>query len=369
MKNLLFSAILLSVIACDSSTEVVVPVASDINITPNAAQVERGQQVTFQAVVLDQFGDEMDLSVFWTSLSSSVATIDTAGVATGVANGQTAIRATVDDIKKDVPLFVIDPTVRSITLTGLPTETIFVGETFQLVATPKDAKDNILNNFSIVWSSSNSEVAVVSSSGLVTTKSAGSTIISATSGGKTASISVSVNLVPVQRVILSIDGTAQIGRSLTVDNFLLSTSGDTLTSNQRSLVWSSTDTTVATITGNGVLTGISAGTATVTLVVENKVGLLDVTVSEVAIDYVTVTPDSINLAIGATQQFVPKAFDSDSVFVSNAALNGREFVWASSDDAVAVISSEGLSTGVSSGTANITATIGNKSATAKIIVP
>src|SRR5204863_239008 len=62
--------------------------------------------------------------------------------------------------------------------------TIQVGQTQQLAATLKDASGNTLSGRAVSWSSSNSSVASVSSSGLVTGIAAGSAVITATSEGK-----------------------------------------------------------------------------------------------------------------------------------------------------------------------------------------
>jgi uncharacterized protein YjdB len=105
-------------------------------------------------------------------------------------------------------------------------------------------------------------------------------------------------------------------------------------------------------------------------VVEGKVGLLNVTVSEVGIQYIKVAPDSVDIKVGATRQFTAQAFDSDSVVLSTAALNGRKFVWSSSDASKGVVSAGGLVTGVVVGATDITATIGSVSKSAKaVIVP
>src|SRR5207245_1362321 len=73
-----------------------------------------------------------------------------------------------------------------------PAPSIQVGQTVQLTATPRDASGNPLTGRVVTWSSSNSAVASVSSSGLVTGKAAGSATITATSEGKSGSAAVMV---------------------------------------------------------------------------------------------------------------------------------------------------------------------------------
>ena len=118
-------------------------------------------------------------------------------------------------------------------------------------------------------------------------------------------------------------GTALKGRSVQISPTLKSSSGATLTTTQRTLTWASTDTTVATIDATGLLRGMSVGTSTISCIVENKVGLLNVTVSRVGISYIVVTPDSANITVGTTRQFTAQAFGADSVALNTTELDGR----------------------------------------------
>lgn len=367
MKKFLLAALLVSAVACDNATEPFVAVAKSVTITPTAAQLEVGRTVTMTTTVKDQMGSEMSIPVTWSSSAPTVATITTAGVVTGVSRGQTTIRAVAGEASATVPVFVIDPTVASVSISGAPTSTFFVGQSFQATATVRDIGNNVLNAFAISWASSAPGVATVSSTGVVTAVSAGNTTITATAGGKSATLAVTVTLVPVNSVTLATTNAVQVGRDVEVTSTLRNALGNTLPLTQRTLVWASTDTSVATVS-NGVIRGVSVGSATITLVVEGKVGLLNVNVTEVAIDRIVVTPDSVEVKVGATKQFTAQAFDADDVVLSTAALNGRVFVWAGSDNTKFVVSNSGLVTALAAGTETVTATIGAKDGTAVIII-
>ena len=123
-----------------------------------------------------------------------------------------------------------------------------------------------------------------------------------------------------------------------------------------------------TVSSAGVVRGVSVGNTTITAIVEGKVGILSVSVTEVAIDRIVVTPDSANVKVGATRQYVAQAFDADSVSLSTAALNSRVFTWTSSNTVKFVVSNSGLVTGVAVGSETVTATIGNKSGTSQVII-
>src|SRR5207245_2695435 len=74
------------------------------------------------------------------------------------------------------------------------------GQTVQLTATPRDAGGNPLSGQTVTWSSSNTAVAAVSNSGLVSGVTPGSATITATSEGKSGTSSITVTNVPVATV-------------------------------------------------------------------------------------------------------------------------------------------------------------------------
>src|SRR5947207_12584475 len=77
------------------------------------------------------------------------------------------------------------------------TASVQAGQTVQLTATPRDAGGNPLSGRAVTWSSSNTTVATVSNSGLVSGVTPGSATITATSEGKSGTSSVTVTNVPV----------------------------------------------------------------------------------------------------------------------------------------------------------------------------
>lgn len=380
MKNFLFVAVAsLSLVACTENVTVPVfePKVTTIVVTPNASQLEVGRTATLTAVVKDQRDSVMTgKTVTWSSNNTPVATVAsnvitagaTTAIVTAVTKGTASIIATVDGKTATVPVFVVDPTVATVTVTATVPPTFFVGQTLQATAVARDGSNNALTSFATNWTSSVPAVATVSSTGLITAVSAGTTVISATSGGKTGTLNVTVTLVPVARVSIALDGTAQIGRTVTVTPTLRSASNTTLSLTQRSLLWASSVDSIAEISDLGVITGLAAGTTIITCVVEGKVAVLNVTVTEVAINHLAVTPDSADVKVGETKQFFVRAFDADSVFLSPAAMNGRYVTWTTGDNTKAVVSNTGLVLGVTPGETTVTATVGTKTKSAKVVI-
>ncbi len=157
-------------------------------------------------------------------------------------------------------------------------KTLMAGNTFTLVATVLPSNADIKD---VIWTSSNPNVASVSDSGVVTAVSAGTTQITATSveGGVSASCIVSVQAANTAVTDIAIDKTSI---SLFVDETetLLATLLPTNATN-KNVTWSSSDTSVATVS-NGKVTAVSSGTAIITVKTEDggKTAQCSVTVTK-----------------------------------------------------------------------------------------
>jgi uncharacterized protein YjdB len=372
MKRILYGTLLaLSITACTEEaviTAPVTPAVTTVSLNVTATQLEIGRTVTITPTVKDQRDSVMrDQTVVWTSNNTSVATVVN-GLVTGVSKGQATITATAGGKFATATIFVTDPTVATVTVTATVPPTFFVGQTLQATSVARDAGNNTLTAFTTTWTSSAPAVASVSATGLITALSAGTTTITATSGGKTGTLNVTVSLVPVARVLLTLPKPAHVGRPAAVVADLRNSSGTALTAAQRTFGWHSSDESIATVSATGVITGLTYGTTIITCVVENRVGTLVVNVTEVGIDYIVVSPDSSDLKVGATRQYTATAFDADSVPLSVAALNGRPFEWTTTNSATARVSNIGLLLGIAPGTTFVSASIGTVSDNAKVVI-
>jgi uncharacterized protein YjdB len=255
--------------------------------------------------------------------------------------------------------------VASVTLTPA-TANVDVGQTAQLAATLRDANGNILTGRTVTWTSSNTTVATVSGSGLVTGKAAGSATITATSEGRSGTASITVNAPPPPVSVASVTvapATANVNESKTVQltATLKDASGNVLTG--RTVTWSSSSTTVATVSSSGLVTGKVAGTATITATSESQSGTAAITVVRVPVASVTVSPATGSVQAGSTYQLTATPKDA-----SGTALTGRAVSWSSGNTSVATVNGSGLVTGVVAGSATITATSEGQSGTSAITV-
>jgi Big-like domain-containing protein/calcineurin-like phosphoesterase family protein len=158
-------------------------------------------------------------------------------------------------------------TGRSITVTPA-SATIAVGLTVQLTARTKPAK-----SATYTWSSSNTAVAQVSATGLVTGIAAGSATITVRSGTKSGTASITVTSAPAPVASVSVapsSASVQVGATVQLTATLRDAQGNVLTG--RTVTWSSDATSVATVSPSGLVTGKAAGSATITATSESKSG-------------------------------------------------------------------------------------------------
>ena len=205
-------------------------------------------------------------------------------------------------------------------------------------------------------------MATVSGSGLVTAQGAGSTTITATSEGQSGTASLTVSVVPVASVTVSPASAGLfVGQTVQLTPTPKDSAGNPLTG--RSVAWSSGNTTVATVGTSGLVTARAAGSSTITATSGGQSGTASLTVTVVPVASVTVSPALASVAVGSTLQLNATAKDS-----AGNPLNGRTITWTTSNGAAAAVSASGLVTGVTVGSAAISATSGGKSGTAGITV-
>ena len=165
--------------------------------------------------------------------------------------------------------------VASITVTP-PVARIAPTGAAQLRAIVKDGAGTTRPEYEVTWSSRNQEVATVSTRGLVSGISAGETVVTAASQGKTGSATVTVRT-SVESVELR-PSVAQLSVSETLELAAITRDGDGTVLAGRRIAWSSSDHEVATVSQAGFVTGIAPGTAKITAMTEGEKGSALITV-------------------------------------------------------------------------------------------
>lgn len=153
---------------------------------------------------------------------------------------------------------------------------VIAGATVQATATGLDQDGVPMTLSTVSWSSNNTSVATVSSDGVVTGVSAGSAQITATSGGVQGAATIAVSPVPVS--VIEVTGTSSevVGGKALYAVVLRAADGTVLTG--RSLTWSVSDPSRATVDQSGLVTFLAAGPVNVIAASEGKTGTLALTV-------------------------------------------------------------------------------------------
>ncbi|MGZ3333051.1 MAG: Ig-like domain-containing protein [Gemmatimonadaceae bacterium] len=151
-----------------------------------------GQTATAIASGSDQFGASFPPGpVVWTSVSSAVATVSGIGIVTAVAAGQTQIVAATNGLTAQASVNVVPVPVATVTVTPL-TAPLVAGATQQLTVVTRDAANNVLTGRVVTWTAADASKATVDANGLVTAVAAGTTVVTATSEGKTGASQIIV---------------------------------------------------------------------------------------------------------------------------------------------------------------------------------
>ncbi len=164
------------------------PKVSSVAVTSLANQVEVGATIQFSASPKDGKGNALTgRTVTWSSSAPSVATVDAAGIVTGVSPGPATITATSEGVVGSAGVTVIPVPVSTVVIDNR-TPNVRQGGTAQLNATALDALGRTLAGRTINWSSALPAIATVTQTGLVTGVTSGTTYIRASSEGKTDSV-------------------------------------------------------------------------------------------------------------------------------------------------------------------------------------
>ncbi|MGC2637038.1 MAG: Ig-like domain-containing protein [Acidobacteriaceae bacterium] len=269
------------------------PSLTSIAVTPSAPSIAAGatQQFTATGTYSDGTTGNITSTVTWVSGNTKVATITAAGLATGVASGSASITASLNGVSGSATLTVTSsaPTLTSIAVTPA-TPSITAGATQQFTATgtySDGTTKNITN--SVNWTSSNTSAATINGAGLATGVAAGSSTITASSGGVsgTAMLTVTANSVTSIAVTpnpatFAAGSTQQFTATATYSNGTTQNVTSTAT-------WTSSNTSAATIDSSGLATGVAAGTTTITATINTVSGTSSATVTAASTSGVNIT--------------------------------------------------------------------------------
>ena len=337
------------------------PVAT-VSVSPLTATVGVAATTQLTATTRDAANQVLTGRVVaWFSSATGVAQVDPNGVVTGVTMGQATITAISEGKTGSATITVVAGAPAAITVSPNPA-TVNAGETVQLSAQVQDAAGNPLSGQTVTWSSLTPSVATVNGSGLVSGVTTGTALITATSGSLSATDTVTVTPTPVAAVTINAAST-HLGVGSTLQLFATPWDANGAPLSGRVIDWTSSDSSIATVSSTGLVTGVSAGTVTIAATCEGKTASTDIVVEIEAVATVIVSPSSQSIGAGLDVQM-----SAVTLSAAGDTLLGRAITWTSSSPSVATVDPTGLVAGLSAGGTTITATSEAIDGTASVTV-
>ena len=315
----------------------VIPVSvEEISIDISETSLKAGETVTLTATIKPD--DATDKTVTWSTSDASVATVDN-GVVTAKKVGSATITAKAGEKTATCAVTVVATPVTSVSL-NKTSASLKAGETVTLIATikPDDATDK-----TVTWTTSDASVATVDN-GVVTAKKVGSATITAKAGDKTVTCNITViqlvTSIKLNKTSLTlIEGEAhELKPSVYPSN-----------ANDKSLVWVSSDPSIATVDANGKVTAVSKGETTIKAIANDGSGVYATCWVYVIrkVSSIELNESAISLYPGQTKSIVATVIPSTA--------NNTQLSWASYNPGVATVSDNGVITGIKAGSTTIIA--------------
>jgi gliding motility-associated-like protein len=267
----------------------------------------------------------------WSSSNTAIATVDAAGIVTGVSAGSATINYTVTNSNN-----CVTTSSSLVTVNALPTVAVITGNTSVCKGSTTTLSNATAGG---VWTSSNSAIATINASGVVTGVSAGSVTITYTVTNSnncviTTTLPITVNALPTVTATTG-NNNVCIGSTTLLANATL---GGT---------WSSSNTAIANVDATGVVTGISAGSVTISYTVTNSNNCVTIASASMTVNslpIVAAITGNASICAGSTAT------------LSNVTVGG---VWSSSNTAIATVDALGVVAGLTPGTVTISYTVTN----------
>ena len=325
-----------------------------IVVTPDRV-VLNGAADTLTAVarVHDAGGSEVPgETVTWSSADPSIVSVSD-GFLTAVSEGSAWIAATSGSLSTVVPVTVTRAPA-SITLTPTSVELESLGATATVTAVVRDASGAVIQGAEVRWATGDPAVVTVDGGSI--------TAVAATAAGTvseqlTATVVQTPSYVSISPDPIGLNGPGDTVRAVATVH---DAGGSPIPG--AGLSWSSANTAVATVSPDGVVRAEGEGTTTVTATSAQLSATVDVTVTRTPAS-ITLSPDSVTLeAVGDTVRITAVVRDTNGDVITGAAV-----AWSSSDPGIASVDG-GLVTAAALGTATVTASAGDLSASAAVVV-
>ncbi|MDO9452743.1 MAG: Ig-like domain-containing protein [Stagnimonas sp.] len=355
-------------------------VLTALQVTPSTSAPAKGttQQFTATGTYSDQSTQDLTGTVVWSSSDAAVASISNAsgssGLASALTEGTATITATSDALSSTASLTVTAATLSRIDITpSQPSIPVGTSQQFTATAVYTDSSTQDVSG-TATWASSDSSVLEVSNSsgqrGFAVANKLGTATVTASIMGVTGSTVATVSDATLTAIQVT-PANRSLAKGFSLQYTAVGTYSDNSTRDITAQVtWASSNTGVASISNadgsRGLATAsITPGTATISAASGSRTGATSLTVTNVTLSSVTVTPTNPTLAKGTQRALTATANFSDS---STQDVTSQAS-WSSSDSTKATVSdtagSKGLVVAVAVGSSTITAALSNAEPSSK----
>ena len=255
------------------------PRPTTVTVSPATSRLTAlGATVQLTATVLDQNGQAIaGAAVTWASSAAAVATVDGAGLVTAAGNGAATITASAGSASGTAAVTVMQAASSVVVSPAEATLTV-LGDTLRLAAEAFDANGVAVADVQFSWESSDSAVATVDTSGLVTAAANGTATITASAGAASGTSAVTVTQAANSVVVSPAEAAlTALGDTLRLAAEAFDANGVAVADAQFS--WESRNVAVATVDTSGLVTAAGNGTATITASAGAASGTSEVTVA------------------------------------------------------------------------------------------
>ncbi len=329
----------------------VVPTPAErIILNTESAQLKVGENIRLEVTVLPE--DATDKTVTWSAEDPNIAIVDDNGNVSAVSLGETTITARCGEVSASCRVSVISTLAESIVL-NTESAQLKVGEGITLEATvlPEDATDK-----TIIWSSENTEIAVVDEDGNVTAHSIGETVITARCGEATANCRISVVPTPAERIILNTESAQlKVGEGIRLEATVLPEDAT-----DKTVTWYSEDQHIATVDVNGNVSAMALGNTAIVARSGETSAICWVSVVETPAESIFLNTEFAELKVGESIALEATVLPEEAT--------DRTVRWSSEDETIAYVDDEGNVTALGLGETYIIAHCGEATASCRISV-
>lgn len=339
-----------SISSCDNTYQNTTSVVQYVLDIENGEEVQLKVNDTLQLNISSQ---NLTETIIFTSSDPSVANVSNTGLITGLSEGESFITASANNTSDTIKVVVSKNTTilnPSIEILDGDEFSLEIEQTYKLNIKTENITEDL------IFSSQNEFVAKVDNSGLITAISEGETLIEVKANNVSDQIKVivkekTITPTPLLEILTPDNSELEVGSSLQLN---LKTKNLT-----EDVTYSSSNNEIATISNTGLISGVSKGSATISVSANGISDSINIIVKEkeVPASLVILNGEEITLNLGDTLQL-------------NVSLENIEgtILYESSDSSVASVNQTGLISAIKEGEAIITASINEVKDSIKVTV-